>query len=379
MAWAQRDYPEPQYQDNMGYHQDNSRINRYTRYPPAPNTPSSSRYPTGEHSNPGSRYYPGPSTPSGSRYNPTTPTSGRKDRGHSVDRFSNRSRGTKGRHGGGGRQPGSRSQPSPPSTDGTTEETTETDSQPPEREHDQRSDYNGPDQRSDYNGPDQRSDYNGPAMAGYPVMVGYPMYPPSMPVMPMMPGPGTGSIRSVQSVPMLSPPSHTWDGEPCPVHHHHQQMVPLAALYGMGGGIGYPPMTYGQSSVPPSLISGATTVRRARSVAEMSIGGRPYNTPHSTGHDMDDRKSFHASMASLGGPSMILSPSRLGGRVVMNEAGAHSNLPQRRRKVSPLPGKEEDEKGGLNCCSGHFVVLWIILGIITFGVLLGIVLKFTVS
>lgn len=37
--------------------------------------------------------------------------------------------------------------------DGTTEETTETDSQPPEREHDQRSDYNGPDQRSDYNGP----------------------------------------------------------------------------------------------------------------------------------------------------------------------------------------------------------------------------------
>ena len=39
-----------------------------------------------------------------------------------------------------------------------------------------------------------------------------------------------GSIRSVQSVPMLSPTAHTWDGEPCPVHH--QPMVPLAALYG---------------------------------------------------------------------------------------------------------------------------------------------------
>ena len=33
----------------------------------------------------------------------------------------------------------------------------------------------------------------------------------------------------------------------------------------------------------------------------------------------------------------------------------------------------------LACCSGHFVVLWIILGIITFGILLGVVLMFTVA
>ena len=75
---------------------------------------------------------------------------------------------------------------------------------------------------------------------GYPMMVGYPMMP-QMPqlahVAPLL-MPGTGSIRSVQSVPMLSaaghvPGHHTWDGEPCPVHHHHQHpMVPLAALYG---------------------------------------------------------------------------------------------------------------------------------------------------
>ena len=75
-------------------------------------------------------------------------------------------------------------------------------------------------------------------MQGYPVMVGYPMvapayqggYPGNMMIS------GAGSIRSVQSVPMLAPPSHTWDGEPCPVHHqhqhHHQQAMPLAALYG---------------------------------------------------------------------------------------------------------------------------------------------------
>ena len=38
-----------------------------------------------------------------------------------------------------------------------------------------------------------------------------------------------------------------------------------------------------------------------------------------------------------------------------------------------------DGDSGLDCCSGHFVVVWIILGIITFGVLLGIILKFTIA
>ena len=79
-----------------------------------------------------------------------------------------------------------------------------------------------------------------------------------------------GSIRSVQSVPMLAAAaaatsghlSQTWDGEPCPVHHQHPAM-PLAALYGMGG-MGHPAIaaSMGPSSVPPSIISGATTVRR---------------------------------------------------------------------------------------------------------------------
>ena len=67
---------------------------------------------------------------------------------------------------------------------------------------------------------------------GYPMMVGYPMLaPPQLAHVGPLLMPGTGSIRSVQSVPMLSHGHHTWDGEPCPVHHQHP-MVPLAALYG---------------------------------------------------------------------------------------------------------------------------------------------------
>jgi hypothetical protein len=109
-----------------------------------------------------------------------------------------------------------------------------------------------------------------------------------------------------------------------------------------------------------------------------------------TGQDLDERKSFHASMASLGPPGSQFGgvPPMLhngGGRFVLGENGAPGRLPTRReaalaaansKKSSPLPPKEEKV---LACCSGHFVVLWIILGIVTFGVLLGIVLKFTVS
>lgn len=201
-----------------------------------------------------------------------------------------------------------------------------------------------------------------------------PIAPPQLVMAP------NGSIRSVQSVPMLASNAPTWDGEPCPVHHHHnhhhpqqqQQPMPLAALYGMQP----PPMMQAISMGPSSVISGATTVRRARSVAEISNGGFvPPGTPHL------DHKSFHGSMHF---PVMANGyPMRGGGMppnmVVLGENGAPSTLPMRDPKNrSPLPPKDDGD-AALDCCSGHFVVIWIILGIITFGILLGIILKFTIA
>lgn len=213
-----------------------------------------------------------------------------------------------------------------------------------------------------------------------------PIAPPQLIMAP------NGSIRSVQSVPMLAAAASaasapTWDGEPCPVHHH--PAMPLAALYGMGGGGAggaghhphHPAISMGPSSVPPSVISGATTVRRARSVAEISNGGFPLSggppgTPHL------DHKSFHGSMHHIAMPNgtmrtMIAAPTR----VVLTENGAPSTLPMRDPKNrSPLPPKNsEKDSGSVDCCSGHFVVVWIILGIVTFGILLGIILKFTIA
>ena len=143
--------------------------------------------------------------------------------------------------------------------------------------------------------------------------------------------------------------------------------MPLAALYGMGP---HSALSMGPSSVPPSIISGATTVRRARSVAEISNSGYPNGgyaasapgTPHI------DSKSFHGSIhfaqiPGNGGAMMMRPPT-------MRDQKFRSN------------GSKDSEKAGdrgLACCSGHFVVIWIILGIVTFGILLGIVLKFTVA
>ncbi len=78
---------------------------------------------------------------------------------------------------------------------------------------------------------------------------------------------------------------------------------------------------------------------------------------------MDERKSFHASMMSLG-PNMIMPQNMRTGRVVRSETGAASHLPTREhpKKISPLPGKDLEKQVGFACCTGHFVVLWIILG-----------------
>jgi len=162
--------------------------------------------------------------------------------------------------------------------------------------------------------------------------------------------------------------------------------MPLAALYGMGH---HSALSMGPSSVPPSIISGATTVRRARSVAEISNSGYPNGYPASApGTPHIDTKSFHGSlhfaqMQMPNGAMMHHPGMRPPTRMVVGENGTPSHLPTRdpkyNRSGNSTKDSEKNPDRGLACCSGHFVVIWIILGIVTFGVLLGIVLKFTVA
>lgn len=384
-----------QHRDMMGQEQRNGGHQRNERNDSSP----SRRYTPTPNSQRGERYG-GPPTPNSahSRHS-RTPDHRRDARGSSSERYSHQStkklvRNSRSAQGSSrGSQGGYRSQPSPSSTEETAEETTETDSQ--NEQHQQG--YHGPGGPAEYLQFQQQQPYMYPQYA-YPMqMQGYPMQMQGHPGMqPQLMGPvgghqmappqflmaPNGSIRSVQSVPMLAaaasaasipPMSHTWDGEPCPVHHQHA--VPLAALYGLG-----PQMMGGPASVPPSVISGATTVRRARSIAEISNSGM-YQVPSMPGTPHMDHKSFHGSMMIRGNPHAH------NHKMVMAENGAPSHLPMRDPKRSTLPhghsAKDSSmsprKDDGLACCSGHFVVLWIILGIITFGILLGVVLMFTVG
>eukprot|EP00095_Tigriopus_kingsejongensis_P001229 maker-scaffold160_size295910-snap-gene-1.32 protein:Tk01229 transcript:maker-scaffold160_size295910-snap-gene-1.32-mRNA-1 annotation:"conserved hypothetical protein" len=232
--------------------------NRYTEYPRG-RSPASRQQQQQQRSSSNPRYG-GPSTPNSahSRSTTKTPDQRRPVRGSSSERFSQHSTGRKvsSRESGGGRSSrgharsspykgsgySSRSHHSPSSTEETAEETTETDSQAP---------TDAP--RNDYH----RQMYGIPP-PGYalapmsytavqPQMMG-PMAPPQLMMAP------NGSIRSVQSVPMLAA-APTWDGEPCPVHHGHPPMPMPAAFYGMG----QPAISMGPPSVPPSVVSGATT------------------------------------------------------------------------------------------------------------------------
>ena len=114
--------------------------------------------------------------------------------------------------------------------------------------------------------------------------------------------------------------------------------------------------------------------------AEISNSGM-YQVPSMPGTPHMDHKSFHGSMMIRGNPHAH------NHKMVMAENGAPSHLPMRDPKRSTLPhghsAKDSSmsprKDDGLACCSGHFVVLWIILGIITFGILLGVVLMFTVG
>ena len=89
----------------------------------------------------------------------------------------------------------------------------------------------------------------------------------------------------------------------------------------------------------------------------------------------------HIPLQQANGTMMSMRGGGVGpaSRMVLAENGAPSQLPMRDQKMkTPLPHKVDKDQD-TDCCSGHYVVIWIILGIITFGILLGVILKFTIA
>ncbi|RWS13202.1 hypothetical protein B4U79_03900 [Dinothrombium tinctorium] len=187
-----------------------------------------------------------------------------------------------------------------------------------------------------------------------------PSHPPATSTVTMY---RTGTLRSSRSVPgFVMTTMTTWDGEPCPVHGTNS---PSRAL------------SMSPVSLPPPM-----TVKRYNSVADLRGTNNSFFpmmtiVPPSINGDVGGNKFPIAQMAA--------NPQR----PLFVPAFSEHHLPLRDHyKVSPAPIqpmlssklKQQEAYGGEDvCCRGHLIVLWIILGVVTIGVISGIILGVTVN
>ena len=173
---------------------------------------------------------------------------------------------------------------------------------------------------------------------------------PAVQLVPVVGG-GPATVRSAQSVPLLLGPAGavTWDGEPCPVHHHGAPAPPL-------------PLPVGPVSLPP----------RAASVYELRAG-----TPHSAFAAVAERP---LSTRTLGRPPLspgLLPPMARPRPIVRAENGAAGQLPVREpRKGSLAPPAERPQQKQTAQCGGLKKVMLISLSVIVLGVILAVALIF---
>ena len=189
-------------------------------------------------------------------------------------------------------------------------------------------------------------------------------------------GGGPPTVRSAQSVPLLLGPAGpvTWDGEPCPVHHHGPPL-PLAA---------------GPMSLPPPHQPGFGPPRAA-SLYDLRVG-----TSHSlyapaeplppTAMTMTmDRKVGPLGPpappgSAIGRPILppgLMPPMMRPRPIVRAEDGAARELPVRDpRKASLVPPAEVPQQKRPVGCGGLRKVLIISLSVIVLGVILAVALIF---
>ena len=242
-----------------------------------------------------------------------------------------------------------------------------------------------------------------------------------------------GGIYGVGMVPML--PSNTWNGEPCPVHgaslphthvpismtpyptyhppmyssvqmrraasvHELAMATPLPAL------MPPPPTTmsiYGTLPGPSSqflhaaALSGPTPTPDHPSIFMMGppslLPPPPPKGPPPHRMRMPPHRGSAASSLPPMPPPSLLPPLQRGSRpLVVNEKNGHPEpLPVREAPPLPLKMPPSSDPGARSktpsksstkaisydaCCRGHVVVLWVILGIIGLGIVMGVVFYF---
>ncbi|RWS25798.1 hypothetical protein B4U80_04346 [Leptotrombidium deliense] len=176
----------------------------------------------------------------------------------------------------------------------------------------------------------------------------------------------TGTLRSSRSVPgFMMSAVNTWDGEPCPVHGSG----PHSPVHGI---------TMSPLPVPPPV-----TMKRFSSVADVrSISGGNNNffplmtiIPPIPG---DGKHIGNQLVPTAQRPFFVPAfseqmPVRENFKVSSPIPSIHAPvIASKMKHVESYPNEDV-------CCKGHLIVLWIILGVVTIGVISGIILGVTVN
>ena len=195
-----------------------------------------------------------------------------------------------------------------------------------------------------------------------------------------------GTLRSTKSVPTLAVSSHMND--PCPIHGNNGLMMSTCA-----------PQAH---HFFPSIANQTLNFRRFGSYTDIrdpripiNANGLPFLTP------IPEHKQSCALMPvyysqpqqalpALPAPNSIpmhLIPSKPRSMVfpAYAEPLSFRNAFKMASPVSPVPShrtiKMTNNYGNKNeiCCRGHLIVLWVILGVVTVGVISGIILAVTMN
>lgn len=179
----------------------------------------------------------------------------------------------------------------------------------------------------------------------------------------------SGTLRSTRSVPALAFAAAMESQDPCPIHGgNHGPMRRHGSLFDIRA----PPVG------GPLNLSGLDK-KNFHGSKHSLVNGHP--PPHF---------SFHPEVPPFMPPHMInpmmRPPHHLGMPVIMEPIPVRDpynksmTLP-RNIPVNSYPTKEPIDPYSVEqvCCKGHLIVLWIILGVVTVGVILGIIMGVTIT
>ncbi|GFQ77927.1 uncharacterized protein TNCT_247031 [Trichonephila clavata] len=179
----------------------------------------------------------------------------------------------------------------------------------------------------------------------------------------------TGTLRSTRSVPALAFAAAMEGPDPCPIHGgNHGPMRRHGSLFDIRS----PPLG------GPLSLAGLDKKNF-------------YGSKHSliNGHPPPPHFQFHPEMPQYLPPHMInpmmRQPHHLGMPVIMEPIPLrdpfNKSMTFQRNGVNGYPTKEPIDPYSVEqvCCKGHLIVLWIILGVVTVGVILGIIMGVTIT